>query len=219
MARIADQETPTDVAADGLRRGRPTSPDDPLPWVVRFASLVPEGGSVLDVAAGGGRHTRWFAARGWHVVAVDRDTSALLDLAVIPSEPPSTADPATSNDLASTDGAVAGLGADVEVVEADLEEGPWPFPERRFDGVVVTNYLHRPLLSTLVASVAPGGVLIYQTFARGQERYGRPRNPDWLLRPGELLEAVRGRLRVVAYEDLTTDDPARIQRVAAVADD
>lgn len=185
---------------------------------MRFASLVPERGTVLDVAAGGGRHTRWFAARGWHVVAVDRDTSTLLDLAAIPSERASPADPAIPYAPASTAGPPAGLGTDVEVVEADLEEGPWPFLDRRFDGVVVTNYLHRPVLSTLVASVAPGGVLIYQTFARGQERYGRPTNPDWLLRPGELLEAVRGRLRVVAYEDLTTDQPARIQRIAAVSD-
>lgn len=104
------------------------------------------------------------------------------------------------------------------MVEADLEEEPWPFPERRFDAVVVTNYLHRSLMPTLVASVAPGGLLLYQTYARGHERYGRPTNPDWLLRPGELLEAVRGRFRVVAYEDLTTDQPARVQRIAAVAD-
>ena len=171
--------------------------------MVRFASLVPEQGTVLDVAAGGGRHTRWFAARGWRVLAVDRDTSALLDLAGSPEAP----------GVRTTGGA-----EDVEVVEADLEEEPWPFPERRFDAVVVTNYLYRPLLPTLVASVAPRGVLIYQTYARGHERYGRPTNPDWLLRPGELLDAVRGRLRVVAYEDLTTDRPARVQRIAAVAD-
>jgi SAM-dependent methyltransferase len=162
---------------------------DASPWVVRFAPLVAEGGVVLDVAAGGGRHTRWFVDAGRRVVAVDRDTSALLD-------------------LAERD--------DVEVVQADLEQSPWPLPERRFDGVVVTNYLHRPLLPTLVASVASGGVLIYETFAVGQQRYGRPTNPDWLLRPGELLEAVRGELTVVAYEDVTTDRPARVQRIAAI---
>ena len=201
VASIADQDIPTPAPDHGTSGGRPSSPDDALPWVVRFASLVPERGGVLDVAAGGGRHTRWLAAQGWRVVAVDRDTSALLDL-VDSAEAPGGRPP---------DGA-----ADVEVVEADLEQGPWPFPERRFDGVVVTNYLHRPLLPTLVASLAPGGVLIYQTYARGHERYGRPTNPDWLLRPGELLEAVRGRLRVVAYEDLTTGQPARVQRIAAL---
>ena len=175
--------------------GRPTSPEDASPWVVRFASLVPAGGTVLDVAAGGGRHTRWFVATGHPVVAIDRDTSALLDL------------PASAE---------ARGGPDVEVVEADLEGGPWPLRGRTFDGVVVTNYLHRPLLPTLVASVAAGGVLLYETYARGHERYGRPTNPDWLLRPGELLETVRGELTVVAYEDLTTDRPARVQRIAAV---
>ena len=175
--------------------GRPTSPEDASPWVVRFASLVPAGGTVLDVAAGGGRHTRWFVATGHPVVAIDRDTSALLDL-------PASAD--------------AHGGTDVEVVEADLEGGSWPFAGRRFDAVVVANYLHRPLLPTLVASVAAGGVLLYETYARGHERYGRPTNPDWLLRPGELLETVRGELTVVAYEDLTTDRPARVQRIAAV---
>ncbi len=145
---------------------------------------------MLDVAAGGGRHTRWFVARGHHVVAVDRDTSLLLELA----------------------------DSDVEVVEADLEGGPWPFPGQRFDVIVVTNYLHRPLLPTLVDAVARGGALLYETFAVGQERYGRPSNPDWLLQPGELLEAVRGELRVVAYEDVTTDRPSRVQRIAAVRD-
>jgi len=185
-----------EVAEEATRSGgRPTSPEDASPWVVRFASLVPAGGTVLDVAAGGGRHARWFVAAGHPVVAVDRDTSALLDL-------PASVD--------------AHGGTDVEVVEADLEGGSWPFVGRRFDAVVVANYLHRPLLPTLVASVASGGALLYETYARGHERYGRPTNPDWLLRPGELLEAVRGELRVVAYEDLTSDRPARVQRIAAV---
>lgn len=189
--------TSLDGDAADEHHGRPTSPGDASGWVTRFAALVPAGGVVLDVAAGGGRHTRWFAARGWHVVAVDRDTSALVDLAL-------------------DGGSAAPDGGDVEVVEADLEDGPWPFPGRRFDGVVVTHYLHRPLLPTLVAAVAPGGVLVYETFAVGHERFGRPSNPDWLLRPGELLDAVRGALTVVAYEDLTTDRPARVQRIAAV---
>lgn len=177
--------------AGSADRGRPGTAEDASSWVTRWAAkIAPDGGTVLDVAAGGGRHTRWFVARGHPVVAVDRDTSLLLDV---------------------TDG-------DVEVVAADLEAAPWPVPGRRFDVVVVTNYLHRPLLPTLVDVVAPGGVLVYETFAVGQERYGRPTNPDWLLVSGELLEVVRGELRVVAYEDVTTDRPARVQRIAAVRD-
>lgn len=165
----------------------------PSAWVVRFAPWVPEGGTVLDVACGAGRHTRLFLERGHRVVAVDRETSDLADLAGDPR---------------------------LEVVEADLEGGgPLPLAGRRFGGVIVVNYLHRPLLPLLVAAVAPAGVLIYETFARGQERLGRPTNPDFLLRPGELLDAVRGRLRVVAYEDLTVDrpPPARVQRICAIA--
>lgn len=161
------------------------------PWVARFADLVPPGGRVLDVACGGGRHTRLFLDRGHPVTAVDRDTTGVADL--------------RRDDR-------------VEVVEADLEAGPpYPFQGREFDGVVVTNYLHRPILPDLVAAVAAGGALIYETFARGQERYGRPSCPDFLLEPGELLAAVRGALRVVAYEDLTLADPTRVvQRIAAV---
>lgn len=158
------------------------------PWVARFADLIPPGGDVVDVAAGEGRHTRYLADRGHHVLAVDRDTSALADL--------------QARD-------------DVEVVDADLEVAPWPFAARRFAGVVVTNYLHRPLLPTLLAALAPGGTLLYETYAVGQERLGRPTNPDHLLRPGELLDMVAGELRVVAYEDVLLPRPARVQRIAA----
>jgi SAM-dependent methyltransferase len=161
----------------------------PSAWVVRWLPLLPTGGSVLDVAAGGGRHTRLLADQGHPVTAVDRDTAALADLQG---------------------------RAGVEVVTADLEAAPWPFVDRRFDAVVVTNYLHRPLLPTLVSSVATGGVLVYETFARGHERHGRPSNPAWLLRSGELLEAVRGELRVVAYEDVEVPRPACLQRIVAV---
>jgi SAM-dependent methyltransferase len=162
--------------------------DRPSPWVTRFAPSLPAGSSVLDLAAGRGRHTRLLTGLGHDVVAADRDTSGLADLADHPR---------------------------VEVVRADLEAGPWPWPGRRFGGVVVTNYLHRPLLGRIVDAVAPGGVLVYETFARGQERHGRPRNPDWLLRPGELLDLVRGTLRVLAYEDLEVAGPACVQRIAA----
>lgn len=160
-------------------------------WVARFATLVPPG-DVLDVAAGGGRHTRYFLARGHRVVAIDRDTSTLSNLVRNPH---------------------------AEIITADLETGaPWPLADRRFAGVVVTNYLHRPLLPILVGAVAAGGALIYETFAAGNERFGKPSNPAFLLQPGELLEAVRGRLRVVAYEDIeiAAPRPAMVQRIAAI---
>ncbi len=165
----------------------------PSPWVERFAPLVPAGSAVLDVACGGGRHARLFLDRGHAVTAVDIVVSRL--------------------------GPAAGE-AGLTVIEADLEDGgPWPLGRARFGGVVVTNYLHRPLFPALVAAVAPGGVLIYETFARGNERFGKPRNPDHLLEPGELLEAVRGKLRVIAYEDIEASKPrpAMIQRICAAA--
>lgn len=154
-------------------------------WVARFAPLVRPGGSVLDVACGGGRHCRLFAERGHHVTGIDRDLSAT-----------------------SVEGAV--------LMTADLEDGSlWPLPGRRFDAVVVTNYLWRPLLPTLLESLAEGGVLIYETFAQGNEAFGRPRNPDFLLKRGELLDLARG-LTVVAYEDGIVEDRSVIQRICAV---
>lgn len=159
-------------------------------WIERWGALVPGGTRVLDVACGGGRHSRWFAARGHPVTAVDRDPSV--------------------QDWCR--GLVGATG-----VVADLETGPWPLPGQRFGGVVVTNYLHRPLLATLVESVESGGVLLYETFAAGNERFGRPSRPDFLLQPGELLELVRGHLRVMAFEDvqLEVPRPAMVQRLAA----
>ena len=162
---------------------------DASPWVQRWSTLVPRGASVLDLACGSGRHVRWFAARGARVTALDRDAQALA--------------------------ALEGIAA--EIVVADIEGGPWPLAGRRFDAVVVTNYLWRALLPTIVASVAEGGALIYETFARGNETVGKPSNPDFLLAPGELLRAAAG-LRVVAYEDgFLAGPPERfVQRVAAV---
>lgn len=162
----------------------------PLPAIVRWADAVPAGGIVLDLAAGGGRHSRLFRSRGHPVLAIDRNVDALL-LVPIPG---------------------------VEVIAADLEGGPWPLPGRIFDGIVVTNYLWRPLLPTLVASIAPGGALLYETFAIGNERFGKPTNPAFLLRPGELLEAVRGQLEVRDYQHGEEGHPptAVKQRLLAV---
>lgn len=166
----------------------------PSAWVTRFAPLVPKTAPVLDVACGGGRHLRHFLALGHRVVGVDRDPRGAADLAGRP---------------------------EVEIVRADLEGGaPWPFGDRRFAGVVVANYLHRPLFPALFAALAPDGVLIYETFARGNERFGRPSSPAFLLRADELLEAARGRLRVVAFEqgEVASPKAAVVQRIVAVAD-
>lgn len=164
----------------------------PSPWVTRFGVQVRPGGAVLDVACGRGRHARWFAGRGHPVTAVDRDAAALE--------------------------ALAGLEG-VTVRTADLEAGAWPFPGRRFAAVVVTNYLHRPLFPALLDALDPGGMLIYETFAEGNQAYGRPANPDFLLRRGELLERARGRLCVLAYEDgpVEAPRPAMVQRICAIA--
>jgi len=165
-------------------------------WIRRWSHLVPAGGQVLDLACGHGRHVRWFAARGHPVVGVDKAADALQSLA----------------DLA--------VGGQVHTVQADVEDGPWPLMDqglpRRFDAVVVTNYLWRALLPTIVQSLAPGGVLLYETFAEGHAAVGKPSRPDFLLQAGELLRVCQG-LRIVAYEDGFCDAPARfIQRIAAV---
>jgi SAM-dependent methyltransferase len=161
--------------------------ETPSEWIGRWAHLVPPGGSVLDVACGGGRHMRFFAARGHAVTGVDRDEEAI--------------------------GSLQGVG---DAIHADIENGPWPFEGRTFDAVVVTNYLWRPLFPSILASVAPGGVLLYETFAAGNETVGKPSRPDFLLRPGELLRVCEG-LRVVAFEDGFLPQPARyLQRIAAV---
>jgi SAM-dependent methyltransferase len=162
----------------------------PSPWMRRFLPLIRPGGRVLDLAAGAGRHTRLLREHGFGVCAVDRDIAQLAGFA----------------------------GLDCEVRECDLEAGaPWPLGGG-YDGIVVANYLHRPLFPAIVAALADGGVLLYETFARGNERFGRPRNPDFLLRPGELLEAF-ATLAVVAFEqgEVSAPRPAVIQRIAAVA--
>ena len=166
--------------------------DTPSAWVARWADSVPAGGRILDVACGGGRHARYFAARGHPVAAVVRDPAALERRAGLPG---------------------------VTALCADLEQGDWPWPGEQFAGIVVTNYLHRPLFAQLLSALAPAGALIYETFAEGNGRFGRPSNPAFLLRPGELLDVVRGRLRVLAYEDLFVNlpRPAMVQRICAVS--
>ena len=165
--------------------------DAPSPWVARFAPLIVPGGSVLDVACGHGRHCRLLAARGHHVTGVDRDTATLATLASTPG---------------------------VTTIAADLETAPWPFAGARFDAVVVTRYLHRPLFPALLDALAPDGVLIYETFAVGNEAFGKPSNPDFLLAPGELLAVIGARLIVVAFEQGATSDerPQVVQRVVAL---
>ena len=162
----------------------------PSEWITRWSHLVPPEAQVLDVACGTGRHVHWFAGRGCRVTALDRDPAATVPL--------------------------RGLA---EVVTADIESGPWPLPGRRFDAIVVTHYLWRPLLPLLAGdALADGGVLLYETFGQGQASVGRPSNPDFLLRPGELLAAAAA-LHVVAYENGFLDDggPGRfVQRLAAV---
>lgn len=169
--------------------GHPGSSAAPSPWILRHLALIPAGGRVLDLASGSGRHARLAAERGYRVTALDRDVS---DLNRIPG---------------------------IEVVEHDLEADlALPFGDARFDGIIVTNYLWRPLLAALPDLVADGGALLYETFARGNERFGKPSNPDFLLIPGELLDCVRGRLEVAAYENAETDNPRRamVQRIAAI---
>lgn len=164
----------------------------PSAWLTRWAAAIPEGSEVLDLACGRGRHSRYLATRGYRVCAVDRDPGALEALAGVQG---------------------------VEVLLADLENGSWPFAPGRFGGIVVTNYLHRPLFAHLLGGLSADGVLIYETFALGNERFGRPSRPEFLLRPGELLELVRGRLRVLAFEEGETGEPAPavIQRICACA--
>ena len=173
---------------------------DPSPWVSRFAPLVSERGLVLDLAAGGGRHGRHLMKQGCQAVFIDRHTESL-------------------NDLQGT--------KDAEIICTDLEDGndlfgtTGPLYRRTFDAIIIVNYLYRPLIMGLINAIAPGGILLYETFARGNEDFARPRNPDHLLRNGELLEAVTGKMQVIAYEHGrldVTDIPGVKQRICAIKD-
>ncbi len=159
-------------------------------WVTRFAPLIRLGGTVLDLACGNGRNARWLAQRGWQVVAIDRNAEALAGL----------------------------RGMDnITTLQVDLENAPWPYPGRKFDGIVVCRYLHRPLFPHIAASLAEDGVLIYETFMLGQAQYGRPSNPDFLLQQDELLNAFSPSLHVVAFEQgvVAEPTPAFLQRICA----
>jgi SAM-dependent methyltransferase len=163
-------------------------PTNASPWVARFAPLIPAGGEVLDLACGSGRHARLLASLGHRVEAVDRDADALAQLAGVEG---------------------------VTTRQADLEGGPWPYYSRVFDGIVVSRYLWRPLMPQIFNCLGEGGVLIYETFMEGQQLFGKPENPAYLLRPGELLELVGKRFTVVAFEqgEIAGEKPQVLQRI------
>ena len=165
---------------------------NPSRWVRRFAPLIAPGGRVLDLACGSGRHSLFLAAEGFRVEAVDRDVAAIA--------------------------ALAPLDPRVSVRVADIEGGPWPYYGHVFDAVVVTNYLFRPLLPLIMNALDLNGVLIYETFMIGNERFGKPSNPAFLLRQGELLDVLRPKLNVVAFEqgEVELPRPAVVQRICAV---
>ena len=168
--------------------------EPPSKWVERWSHLVKPHGTVLDVACGHGRHAYYFHQQNYFVTLLDWSQAAIESIAIEAHA--------------------------CEKVVADIENGAWPLAGRQFDAVVVTNYLWRPLMATLLASLIPGGVLIYETFASGNETVGKPSRPDFLLQPGELLDVCKS-LRVVAYEDGFTDGPDGqtprfVQRIAAV---
>lgn len=164
----------------------------PSPWVVRHGNRITPSGRVLDLACGSGRHAVWLAQQGYRVEAVDRDSTLLSGMAGIPN---------------------------IHLTTADLETGTWPYAAtQQFDGIVVSRYLHRPLLQNLAEALKPGGVLIYETFMLGNERCGKPSNPDFLLRPNELHEVFSQWLTTLAFEQVEeqTPRPAVMQRICAI---
>lgn len=161
--------------------------ESPSDWVQKWAHLAPKNSQVLDVACGAGRHMQFFKNLGHQCTGIDRSPEALA--------------------LAKHHG---------QVIEADIECGPWPLEGRQFEVVVVTNYLWRPLMPRILECLAPEGLLIYETFALGHEKIGKPSRPDFLLQPGELLQTCAS-LRVIAYQDGFWDSPAKfVQRIVAV---
>ncbi|WP_120495365.1 bifunctional 2-polyprenyl-6-hydroxyphenol methylase/3-demethylubiquinol 3-O-methyltransferase UbiG [Kiloniella sp. EL199] len=166
--------------------------NEPSAWVLKHAGYIPEGSDILDLACGAGRHARLFLMSGHYVIAIDKNIDALADLENYPG---------------------------AEIIQANLEDGgPFPLSEKKFGGVIVTNYLYRPLLPLLAKLLIPGGTLIYETFMIGNEKFGRPKNPDFLLKPQELLDHYHPQLRVLSYEEttITEPNPAVVQRICAV---
>lgn len=157
-------------------------------WMRRFSAKIIARGEVLDLACGAGRNTRWLAEQGFAVEAVDKDEAALASMKNIPS---------------------------ITARMADLEAAPWPYVGRKFDAIVVCRYLHRPLLPLLLQSLNADGVLIYETFMQGQEVYGRPRRPEFLLQPNELLQNYMNQAHIVAFEQglFAEPEPAMLQRI------
>lgn len=162
----------------------------PSEWLLKHAQHIKPSGHVLDVAAGSGRNARWLAHQGFKVEAVDRDQQVLESMQGVEN---------------------------IQLRVADIENADWPYTGRQFDAIVVCRYLHRPLFSVLQQCLAPQGVLIYETFMRGHEAYGKPSNPDFLLRENELLEAFQDKLGVIAFEQgfFETPKPALLQRICA----
>jgi len=160
------------------------------PWVEKHVPLIPKARPVLDVACGGGRHSLHLLKLGYEMVSVDVETTAITTYKDLPG---------------------------LSIVRADLEKDPWPFAENTFASIVVVNYLWRPLLPDLCASLMPGGVLLYDTFARGNEKYGRPSNPDFLLKQRELQETLEDELEILDFFDgfVDTPTPACRQSIAA----
>lgn len=173
-----------------IQRSHPQPSLAPSPWVERWAALIPPGARVLDLACGHGRHARYLAGAGHRVLAVDRDELALSSLRTV---------------------------GGIETMHADLEQQAWPLAGATFDAIVVTHYLHRPLFPHIAAALASSAVLIYETFARGNEAYGRPANPDFLLEPNELLDRFGAALNVIAFEQgcVSQPFPAVVQRICA----
>lgn len=162
----------------------------PSPWVVQYIPLVNKNDRILDLACGSGRHAIWLAGQGYHVDAIDRDTQAVSGMVGIDN---------------------------IKVFILDLEAGNWPSADQRYGGIIVSRYLHRPLLRALAEILTPGGVLIYETFMAGNERHGKPSNPDFLLQPDELLATYSPLLDVIAFEqgEEMTPRPAVMQRICA----
>jgi len=164
--------------------------EPPSPWIVKYVPLIPKNGRVLDLACGNGRHAIWLAKQGYQVDALDRDAKALANMAGIEN---------------------------INISIADLETGSWSGSGQRYDGIIVSRYLYRPLLSQLAKMLKPDGILIYETFMAGNERYGKPSNPDFLLLPNELLEIYSPLLSIIAFEqgEVKTPRPAVMQRICA----